>query len=83
MLPTLVWPFASMEQNAGLKKQVEDFMKEKEAAVEETPAEECTRLTALKSLSSAPRDARRSSEEHRFPTFVVKFRHLFFVAGNK
>lgn len=57
-----------LDENAGLKKQVEDFMKEKEAGSEGKTTEKCTRNPRYQSNQVLLSTTGRSSEEYRFPT---------------
>ena len=62
-----------LEENAGLKKQVEDFMKEKEAALKERLLKNIQENQSNQVLCSS---TRRSGEEYCFPASWRNYRKL-------
>ena len=56
-----------LDENAGLKKQVEDFMKEKEAALKERLLKNVQENPRYQSNQVLLSTTGRSSEEYRFP----------------
>ncbi len=56
-----------IDENAGLKKQVEDFMKEKEAQLKERLLKNVQEVNGVKVIKFCAPAAGRNSEEHRLP----------------
>ncbi len=82
MHPTLPEPSASIsDENAGLKKQVEDFMKEKEAQLKERLLKNVQEVNGVKVIKFC---APLSAETVKNIAFQLRGQiteNLFFVAG--
>lgn len=71
-----------LDENAGLKKQVEDFMKEKEAALKERLLKNIQEIHGIKVVKFCAPATGRSSENIAFQLRGEITENLFFVAGS-
>lgn len=72
-----------IDENAGLKKQVEDFMKEKEAQLKERLLKNVQEVNGVKVIKFCAPLLSRNSEEHRLPVAWPDYGKPVLRSGNR